>query len=52
MSQRPCADALTRIGQMPMLRRPAGSPIRGGNHFKANIRAGRGGADQAAPGAD
>jgi hypothetical protein len=33
-----------------MLRRMAGSPVRGENYFRAEITAGRVGRDQAAPG--
>jgi hypothetical protein len=47
--QGPIADALTHIGQIALLRRAAGAPIRGENYFKAEIAAGRVGADQAAP---
>jgi hypothetical protein len=47
--QGPIADALTHVGQLAMLRRLAGSPVRGENYFKAEIRAGRVGADQADP---
>jgi hypothetical protein len=47
--QGPIADALTHIGQMAMLRRLAGSPVRPENYFQAEITAGRVGADQAAP---
>ena len=46
--QGPVADALTHVGQIAMLRRIAGSPVRGENYFKADISAGRVGADQAA----
>jgi hypothetical protein len=45
--QGPIADALAHVGQIAMLRRLAGSPIRGENYFKAEIRVGRVGADQA-----
>ena len=45
--QGPVADALTHVGQIAMLRRMAGSPVRGENYFKADIHAGRVGADQA-----
>jgi hypothetical protein len=45
--QGPVADALTHIGQIAMLRRMAGCPMRGENYFKAQITAGRVGADQA-----
>jgi hypothetical protein len=42
------ADALTHIGQIAMLRRIAGCPMRGENYYVADIQAGRVGADQAA----
>ena len=48
--QGPIADALTHIGQLAMLRRLAGAPMKGENYFKADIAAGRVGPDQAAPG--
>jgi hypothetical protein len=44
--QGPIADALTHIGQIAMLRRMAGNPIKGENYFKAVIESGRVGADQ------
>ena len=44
--QGPIADALTHVGQLTMLRRISGAPIRGENYFKASIAAGRVGADQ------
>ena len=47
--QGPIADALTHTGQISMLRRIAGAPVRGENYFKAEITAGRVGAEQAAP---
>jgi hypothetical protein len=47
--QAPVADALTHIGQIAMLRRLAGSPIKGENYFKADIAAGRVGPEQSAP---
>ena len=47
--QGPIADALTHVGQLAMLRRLAGAPIKGENYFKADIAAGRVGPDQAAP---
>jgi hypothetical protein len=47
--QGPVADALTHVGQIALLRRAAGAPIRGENYFKAEIAVGRVGADQAAP---
>lgn len=46
--QGPIADALTHVGQLAMLRRLAGSPVRGENYFKADIAAGRVGPDQSA----
>ena len=39
--QGPIADALTHVGQIAMLRRMAGAPIRGENYSKADIAAGR-----------
>jgi hypothetical protein len=45
--QGPIADALTHVGQIAMLRRIAGAPIRGENYSKAKIEAGRVGAEQA-----
>jgi hypothetical protein len=47
--QGPIADALTHVGQLAMLRRMAGCPIRGENYVVAGITIGRVGADQAAP---
>lgn len=47
--QGPIADALTHVGQIAMLRRMAGSPVRSENYFGANIVSGRVGHDQAAP---
>ena len=47
--QGPVADALNHIGQIAMLRRLAGAPIKGENYFKADIAAGRVGPDQSAP---
>jgi len=47
--QGPIADALTHIGQIAMLRRLAGAPIKGENYFKAEIVGGRVGPQQAAP---
>lgn len=47
--QGPIADSLTHVGQLAMLRRMAGAPVRGENYFKAEIEAGRVGQDQAAP---
>jgi hypothetical protein len=47
--QGPVADALTHVGQLTMLRRLSGAPIRGENYFRAEIVAGRVGPDQTAP---
>jgi len=47
--QGPIADALTHVGQIAMLRRMAGAPVRGENYLKADIAVGRVGPDQAAP---
>ena len=47
--QGPLADALTHIGQLTLLRRLAGAPIRGENYYAAEILAGRVGPDQADP---
>jgi hypothetical protein len=43
------ADALTHIGQLAMLRRLAGAKIKGENYSRAEIVAGRVGAEQTAP---
>jgi hypothetical protein len=50
--QGPIADALTHVGQLAMLRRLVGSPVRGENYAKAAIVAGRVGADQTPPPAE
>jgi hypothetical protein len=47
--QGPIADALAHFGQLAMLRRLAGAPVKGENYFKADIAAGRVGPEQAAP---
>jgi hypothetical protein len=47
--QGPVADALTHIGQIAMLRRMAGVPIKGENYFVAEITVGRVGPDQVPP---
>lgn len=39
--QGPIADAFTHVGQIAMLRRMAGSPIKGENYFQAQIAVGR-----------
>jgi hypothetical protein len=43
------ADALTHVGQLTMLRRLAGAPIRGENYSRSDIVAGRVGPEQTAP---
>ena len=47
--QGPLADALTHVGQIALLRRLAGTPVRGENYARAEIVPGRVGADQALP---
>jgi hypothetical protein len=47
--QGPIADALTHTGQINMLRRLAGCPVRGENYQRADIVAGRCGSAQPAP---
>jgi len=46
--QGPIADALTHVGQITMLRRIFGSPVKGENYSKAEIVAGRLGPEQSA----
>jgi len=43
------ADSLTHAGQLTMLRRIAGAPMRSENYSKADIQSGRVGAEQTAP---
>lgn len=43
------ADALTHTGQIAMLRRLAGCPVRGENYYMADIVPGRVGLEQSAP---
>jgi len=47
--QGPIADALTHVGQLALLRRLAGSPVRGENYLRAGIAAGRVGPQQEPP---
>ena len=47
--QGPVADSLNHIGQLNMLRRMAGCPVRGESYNKATIELGRTGFDQAPP---
>lgn len=44
--QGPVADALNHVGQIALLRRIAGAPVKGENYFKAEIVAGRVGTEQ------
>jgi hypothetical protein len=44
--QGPIADAMWHVGQIAMLRRMAGAPIKGENYFKAEIVAGKAGPEQ------
>jgi len=43
------ADALTHTGQINLLRRMAGGPVRGESYFRASIEVGQTGTDQPAP---
>jgi hypothetical protein len=47
--QGPIAHSLAHIGQIAMLRRIAGYPLKGENYFIAEISTGRVGVEQAAP---
>jgi hypothetical protein len=47
--QGPIADALTHVGQIAMLRRLAGGPVKGESYYEAEIAVGRVGGDQARP---
>jgi hypothetical protein len=47
--QGPVADALAHVGQITLLRRLAGGPVRGENYHKADIQRGRVGAEQSPP---
>jgi hypothetical protein len=44
--QGPIADAFTHVGQLAMIRRFSGAPIRGENYFKADIIIGKVGLEQ------
>src|SRR5438132_13791089 len=46
--QGPIADALTHVGQIAMLRRMAGAPVKGESYFAAEIVPGRVGREQTA----
>jgi hypothetical protein len=47
--QGPIADALTHVGQIALLRRMAGCPMKGENYFKAEVAAGCVGPEQERP---
>ncbi len=47
--QGPVADALTHVGQIALLRRLAGAPVRGESYFRSDIVVGRVGPEQSAP---
>ena len=47
--QGPVADALNHVGQLTMLRRLAGAPIKGENYYRADVVCGRVGPDQTPP---
>jgi hypothetical protein len=47
--QGPIADALTHVGQIAILRRMGGEPIKGESYYEAEITLGRVGAEQAKP---
>ncbi len=47
--QGPVADAFTHVGQLAMLRRMAGAPVRGESYFMSRIATGQVGPDQPAP---
>jgi hypothetical protein len=47
--QGPIADALTHIGQISILRRIAGGPVKGENYYQAEVVSGRVGEEQSAP---
>jgi hypothetical protein len=47
--QGPIADAIHHVGQLAMLRRLSGTPIRGENYFTADVATGRVGKEQALP---
>lgn len=47
--QGPIADSLTHIGQIALMRRLVGSPVRGESYLRADIEIGRVGPDQSPP---
>jgi hypothetical protein len=49
LMQGPIGDALNHVGQLALLRRASGAPIRGENYYTAEIASGRVGREQAPP---
>jgi hypothetical protein len=49
LMQGPIADILNHVGQLAILRRMSGTPIRGENYYQAEIATGRVGKDQQSP---
>ncbi|MBY0376259.1 MAG: hypothetical protein K2Q23_19850 [Bryobacteraceae bacterium] len=49
LMQGPIADALTHVGQINIMRRTAGCPVKSENYYRAPIEVGRVGIDQAPP---
>ncbi|MGD8307746.1 MAG: hypothetical protein PVF17_13895 [Ignavibacteria bacterium] len=47
--QGPVTDALTHVGQLAMLRRYAGAPVKGESYFEADIKIGHVGSEQSLP---
>jgi hypothetical protein len=47
--QGPIADALNHVGQIALLRRLAGAPIKAENYYRADIARGRVGVEQTPP---
>ena len=49
LMQGPIADIMTHVGQLAILRRLSGIPIKSENYFEAEVAAGRVGRDQVVP---
>ena len=49
LMQGPIADIMTHVGQLSILRRLSGVPIKSENYFEADVAAGRVGKEQAVP---
>jgi hypothetical protein len=47
--QGPIADSLNHVGQINLLRRMAGAPVKGESYYRAEIAIGRTGPEQASP---